>query len=149
MKHHRRSSCRVFCSKATVIRVSGIEVSRHTTSKHGRASWANGQLHPLCCPGVQATDDKVTALDDRKWRPAVADHELHVDADVQECLQPFTERLTWTSSSSTNGSPTVVGTQPTALLSSAHLQGKRNSNKAGGKHNLFHRASRPLSPSAP
>ena len=71
--------------------------------KHRLDNW-----HPQVVPGVQATEHQTKALGDRKPAQAVGDHELHAETEFPEFLEPFTEGLTRTSSSSTDVSPAGV-----------------------------------------
>ena len=92
---------------------------------------------PLVVPGVQATEHETEALDHRLQTRAVGDHVQHVETDLPEWLQQFTEGLTRGSSSSTDVSPADVELPPPPLPPSAHPPATPPSNRTWRNNNLF------------
>ena len=87
----------------------------------------------MVIPDVQASK----ALGHRKQTRAKSDHELRVETELPEWLQPFTEGWTRGSSSSTDVPPPDVTIPAPALPPFAHPPAKPTSNKAGRKNNVF------------
>ena len=123
----------VSCAKKTAVRMRGIQVSHHIPSRMGEIRVHTGHPHSLRGPRRQTN-----ALDDRKPAQRVVDHEGRVETGLPEWLQPFTERLTGESSSSTDVSPADVAIPPPAIPPSAHPPAKLTSNRAGGKAQCIH-----------
>ena len=118
--------------------MNGIQISHPFSPRMGEnIECKTGNRITQVVLGVQATDHQTQALDDRKQRRAVGDHNLRVDAELPEWLQPFTEGLTSGSSSSTDVSAAEVEIPPPANSLSAHPPSKPNPNNTGGKHKLF------------
>ena len=104
--------------------------------KNGRQIECKTDNHiPEVVPRVQASKHQTKVLDDRKRTPALGDHERSVEIKLPEWLQPFTEGLS-RSSSSTDVSPADVAMPTPALPASAHPPAKPTSNKSGN-HNVF------------
>ena len=111
--------------RKTVIGMNGILVSHDVSSRMGEQScvkltttfpwWSQACKQPNTRPKLWTTG---------KQRRAVGDHELRVETELPESLQPLTEGLTRGSSSSTDVSPADVAIPPPALLFSAHPPAK-------------------------
>ena len=72
-----------------------VRIKRSVVWHPGQPSYLikNGRNNhiPLVAPGVQGTEHQTKALDVWKQTRGVGDHELRVETELQEWLQPFTE----------------------------------------------------------
>ena len=119
--------------------MNGIQVSHHIPSRMGetsavsstttspRLSWACKQ--PITRRMLWVTGSKRELL--------ATMHELQVETELPEWLQPFTEGVRRGSSSSTDVSPADVAIPPPALSPSTHPPAKPSSKRAREEHNLF------------